>query len=444
MKILIAGSGDTGTHLAKMLSHEDQDVVLISDDRSRLESLDTSYNIMVSPGSVLSLADLRAAGADEAELFIAVTPDETVNLISCEMARRLGAARCVARVCNPDFMHHDIADTFRHAGVDSLILPEMLACREICNLIRRSWAVNWFELNRGRLVLAGMRITEHSPACGKALRDIHVDGQRVHVAAIRSGNELIIPRGDNVLRVGDLAYVTFSPDDEEYVRRIAAPQREKTSNIMIIGGGLITEFLCRELSGRYHVTVVEPNRKRCRQLAERHPSITAVNTDSHDFSTLRDEGLQSTDLFIALNAGDEQNIVDCMVARRNGVHTTVAEIEDLRYLADAEQLRIDKIVNKKLLTSAHVLRDILGKDVRVSELMALEDAEIAEIEAGENSKVTQSPVKDLHLPKELTLGGLIRNGEGHLISGDTQILPGDLVLVVFRPGNLLKVKRLFR
>ena len=258
-----------------------------------------------------------------------------------------------------------------------------------------------------------MRITEHSPACGKALRDIHVDGQRVHVAAIRSGNELIIPRGDNVLRVGDLAYVTFSPDDEEYVRRIAAPQREKTSNIMIIGGGLITEFLCRELSGRYHVTVVEPNRKRCRQLAERHPSITAVNTDSHDFSTLRDEGLQSTDLFIALNAGDEQNIVDCMVARRNGVHTTVAEIEDLRYLADAEQLRIDKIVNKKLLTSAHVLRDILGNDVRVSELMALEDAEIAEIEAGENSKVTQSPVKDLHLPKELTLGGLIRNGEGH-------------------------------
>ncbi len=444
MKILIAGSGDTGTHLAKMLSYESQDVVLLSDDKERLENMDSRYNMMVCVGNPLNIADLCAAGASGVELFIAVTPDGTTNIVSCQMARRLGALRCVARVENADFISADMIDMFKESGVDSLIFPEMLACADISDMMTRCWAVNWFRLYQGRLILAGIRVTDATPIRDTSLRDLHLDGRKLHVAAIRRNGRLIIPRGDDALIKGDLAYVTVKPEDEEYLKQAIGADKRKINNIMISGGGKITELIAAGLADKFHITVVESNRERCRYLAEKYPDITAVNTDNRDFTTLRDEGIENTDLFIALNPNDEANIVLCMVAKKAGVRRTVAEIEDVRYIADAEQLWIDKVVNKKLLTSGHVLRDILGNDIRVSELMTLEDVEIAEIEAAEKSAITARPVKDLKLPEELTLGGLIRNGTGMLISGDTRIEAGDLVMVVFLPGNLQKVRRLFR
>lgn len=444
MKILIAGSGDTGTHLAKMLSYESQDVVLLSDDKAHLENLDSRYNLMVSIGSPLNVGDLRTAGVADADLFIAVTPHETDNIVACEMAHSLGAARCVARIGNPEFMRGEMVRMFADAGVDSLILPEQLACREICDLIRRSWAVNWFRLYHGRLILAGIRITDATPVRDTPLKNVHLDGRRLHVVAIRRNGRLIIPRGDDSLLKGDLAYITIRPEDEGYLREAMGAGKVKISSVMVSGGGKISRLLCKALERKCHVTVIEKDRDRCRQLAEEFPDVTVVNTGCRDFTTLRDEGVENTDIFIALSDSDEANIVACMVARKAGVKRTVAEIEDVRYIADAEQLWIDKVVNKKLLTSGHVLRDILGNDVRVSEIMTLEDLEIAEIEAGEGSNITARPVKDLRLPDTLTLGGLIRHGEGMLIAGDTRIEPGDMVMVVFQPGNLHKVRRLFR
>ena len=215
-------------------------------------------------------------------------------------------------------------------------------------------------------------------------------------------------------------------------------------NVMISGGGKITGQLCRRMSGRYNVTVIDNDRKRCRRLAEACPEVTVVNASATDLRTMQEEQLGQMDMFIALGESASNNIVSCMVAKENGVKRTIAQIEDLQYIPEAQSLNIDQVVNKKLITGSHILRDILGARIHVGNTFTLRDAEVAEVVVPDDSKITCKPVRDLKLPDDLTLGGLIRDGQGILIDGDTIIKPGDRLIAFFLPGALLKVERFFR
>lgn len=444
MKILIAGSGDTGTYLSKYLSYENQDVVLMSCDRDYLAGLDADYNLMTFAGDPVSVGALKAAGAGQADLFIGVSPDETVNIVSAQLAHNLGAGKCIVRVERPEMLDEDVADWFAAAGIASMVYPESLVAREIARFIKRNWASEWVELHESQLLLIGVRITDSSVICGRVLRDVFAGKREVHVSAIRRRHRLIIPRGDDIVLPRDMVYFTLLPSSLDTLINLVGVGATRVRNVMISGAGRITESLLPLLKNGYNVTLIDGDREACRKMAVDFPYVTVVNALPRDFSVMKDEQIQSMDLFVALSDSSEKNIVACMVARESGVRRTVAQIEDIEYIAEAEGLNIDKVVNKKLITSANILRYILGADAKVERMISFEDAEVAEIEVRENSKITRCCVRDLKLPADVTLGGLIRDGRGMLINGETRIMPGDKVMVFFLPGSLLRVERLFR
>lgn len=443
MKILIAGSGDTGTHLATMLSYENQDVVLMSADKKYLETLDSVHNIMVSVGDPTSPRDLIRAGVGTSDLFVAVTPWQTTNLTACQLAHVLGAGRCVARVENPEYFTPDILANFRQGGIASIVFPEMLVASEISLFIEHNWAIHWSGFGNGKLLLIGAKIPADAPIASCRLNAFANKQRNFHVAVIRRGRRIIIPGGDDSIQPNDIGYFIVRPDDVPSLADITGQHEVRIRNIMIAGGGKITGLLCGSLAPKYNLTVIDPDPERCERIAETVTGVSVINAPTTDLHAMKEEQLSSMDLFIALDDNSANNIVACMVAKENNVKRTVAQIEDLQYIPEAQNLNISQVVNKKLITSSHILRDILGARIHVDNTFSLNDAEVVEVEVHSDNGIIDRPVRSLRLPKELTLGGLIRADEGVLIDGDTIIRPGDRLIVFFLPGALLKVERLF-
>lgn len=442
MRIIIAGDGDTGSHIARTLSVESQDIVLMGTDRAHLAALDAEGNFITYDGSPLSRANQLACGVDMADLFVAVMPSETVNIVACQIAKNCGARRCVARIDSPEFYseHALLAST----GVDKTIYPERLVAEEIVRFIEHNWVNDWIELHGGHLLVVGVRMQKEGSLCGRMLKEVGGNPRLFHVAAIKRGDNLIIPRGDDVLAEGDTVYFTVLPKNYDSLQEVCGRKSSRVKRIMITGAGRVTENLLTLLGGRCNVTVIDPDRERCDIIAARFPEVVAVNARANDISTLKDEGIEKCDMLLALTGSSETNIVSCMVAREHGVAKTVARIEELQYLPEAESLSIDKIINKKLLNAGNILSELLEGNMSVTRCMSLSVAEITEIVAREGSKIVSAPVSELSLPRRLTVGGIIRDGEGMLVEGRTQIMPGDYVVVFYEPGSLNKVSRYFR
>lgn len=444
MKIIIAGDGETGTHLARMLSVENQDIVLIGENREHLAELDAEGNFITSEGRPTSAAALERCGVGSADLFVAVTPDENTNIVACELAREIGAAKCAARVDSPEFTDGVSLATLRRHGVDLAICPEKLAAGEISQFICHNWASQWFPLRRGELLVAGVRMEPGGELCGKTLRDIPSNPRLFHVAAIRRGSAIIIPRGDDSLLAGDTIYFVVRPEDTGILPRLCGRREIPVRRIMISGGGRVTENLLEIIAGgHYNITVIDPDRERCHAIASRFPRVVAVNAAASDVLTLKEEGIEKCDIFLALTGSSETNIVSCMVAREHGAPRTLARIEELEYIPEAESLSIDKIINKKLINAGSILNAILESDRATSQCVSLENAEIAGITVREGSKIVSKPIAGLSLPKGITVGGLIRDGRGQIVEGRTRVEPGDHVVVFCVAGTLPKVQRYF-
>lgn len=446
MKIIIAGAGETGCHLASMLSAENQDTILMGSDRAKLAELDAARNFMTAEGSAVSIDDLMHVGVAAADLFVAVTPIDTVNIVSCQLAKECGAKRTIARVDNRDLATGIGLDMLKRHGVDMTIHPEMVAAREISRFIHHSWVSEWFQLHHGELLVVGVRIKAGSSLNGRELRDISSAGntQRwFHVSAVARNGRIIIPRGDTRLLEGDRIYFSILPKGLERLAPLCGQSVHHIGRIMISGAGRVTENLLSLMTSRRHITVIDPDEDRCRTVAEKFHDVVVVNASASDIVTLNEEGIDGCDLFLALTGSSETNIVSCMVAREHGVASTLARIEELQYIPEAESLSIDKIINKKLLNAGSILNMLLDSGSDDAKCLSLGDAEVAGIVACKGSKIVSRPICELSLPRELTISGLIRNGVAQLVDGSTHIMPGDHVLTFFSAGALHKVERLF-
>lgn len=378
-------------------------------------------------------------------MFIGVTPCGTDNMIACEIAKQLGALYTVARVESDELTEREMEECFAIRGVDSMVYPEALVADDIVKYIKRNWVISWHNLHQGRIVFAGVRVTGSSPVAGQRLMDFAGSERSFHVAAVRRKGKLLIPRGSDTLEVDDIAYFTGVNGSEETIARIAGQRVERIRNITVCGEGKLAQMILKRLCETdCKVTFMSGDRSACLLMAELFPDVTVSNAEPKDLESLREEGVGEMDLFMALGEMPSANIVACMMAKEMGVKRTVAQIEDIQYLVEGERLGIDKVVNKKLITSGMILRSILGSKIQVKTVLALEDVEVAEIEVEEGSRITDDAVKNLKIPVELTLGGLVRNGEGMLIEGNTRIMPGDQVMVVFQPGTLVKMESLFK
>lgn len=446
MKIVIAGAGEVGSHLGKLLSREEQDIVMIDNDREKLDRLDANYNLMTCVGSPTSFRTLSNAGVDTScDLFIAVPPYENTNITSCAIAKSLGARKTVARIDNYEFRNTAHRPFFASIGVDHLIYPEYLAAQEICTALKRPWVRHWFELNDGRLLLIGVKIRSNASLVGKSMRDITATQHNYHVAAIKRRHETIIPRGDDVIQADDILYFTTTEEFVDDIRDLCGKRDYKVRNVMVMGGSRIAVRLAHMASDRLKLTIIENDPDICRRLPEKCSGcdVRIIHGDARNNDVLREEGIGAMDAFVALTDASETNILTCLAAKEMGVNKTIAEVENIQFISEAEILNIGTIVNKKLLASSKIFQLLLDADETSSRFMALADAEVAELEARPGSKITRAPVMDLRLSRDMTIAGLIRNGRGMLVGGRDRIEAGDHVLVFCLSGSIHKVEKLF-
>lgn len=443
MRIVIAGAGEVGSHLAKLLSREEQDIVVVDDDARKLAMLDANYNLMTCVGSPVSFRTLQDAGVKEADLFIAVTPFEDRNVTSCSIANYLGARRSVARIDNYEFMKSEYRSFFTGIGVNDVIYPEYLAAQEIRTAMKRGWARNWFELNNGEIILIGVKVRENADIVGRQLKELTMSQHNFHVSAIKRRRDTIIPRGDDVIMANDIVYFTTTSQHVEDIRLLCNKVSYKVRRVMIMGGSRIAVRLASMASDEWDIKIIESDAERCRRLPELCPDCEIINADGRDTDVLIDEGITETDAFIALTDSSETNILACLTAKEYGVNKTIAEVENIQLIYQAEGLNIGTIINKKLLASSKIFQVLLDSDTESSKFLSLADAEVAELEVKEGSRITRHPVKNLDLSRDVTLGGLVRKGRGMLVTGNTVFEPGDRVVVFCLSGLIHKIERLF-
>ncbi len=443
MRIVIAGAGEVGSHLAKLLSNEEQDIIVVDNDAQKLGFLDSNYNLMTCEGSPVSFQTLADAGVKHADLFIAVTPFEDRNVTSCAIAHSLGAKRSVARIDNYEFMKPEHRDFFSNIGVSDLIYPEYLAAREVMVALKRGWVRNWFELSNGEIILIGVKVRDDAFLVGKQLKELTMTQHNFHVSAIKRRRETIIPRGDDYIEPNDILYITTTPDKVEDIRKLCNKQDYKVKRIMIMGGGRIAVRFAAMAQNEWKIKIIESDIERCRRLPELCPNCEIINADARDSDVLLEEGITETDAFIALTDSSETNILTCMTAKEYGVHKTIAEVESIQLIYQAEGLNIGTIVNKKLLASSRIFQILLDLDTETSKFLSLAGAEVAELEVKDGCRISNKPVKDLKLSHDMTIGGLVRKGKGMLVTGNTVFEPGDRVVVFCLSGQIHKVEKLF-
>ena len=445
MKIIIAGAGAVGTHLAKLLSREKQDIYLMDESEEKLSALGNNFDLMTVVASPISIQALKDVGASDADLFIAVTPDESTNSMACMLARSLGAKKTVARIDKYEYIEPKNQEFFKRMGIGSLIYPEHLAAKEIVSSIRMSWVRQWWEFSNGALILVGAKMREKAEILNIPLKDLGSTDLPYHVVAIKRGNETIIPGGNDEIKLYDIVYFTTTRKYVPYVRKIAGKEDyPDVRSVMIMGGSRIAIRTAMYAPDYMQVKIIEQNPDRCRYLTTMLSDKTMIiNGDGHDLDLLMQEGLQNTDAFVALTGNSETNILACLAAKRVGVEKTVAEVENIDYISMAESLDIGTVINKKLIAASHIYQMMLDADVSNVKCLTFADADVAEFTVKEDARVTKQMVKDLGLPRGATIGGMVRNGEGILVRGNTRIEAGDHVMVFCLKQTIQKIEKFF-
>ena len=417
----------------------------MDNDEERLNKLDTNFDLMTVNLSSSSISGLKEAGVSGADLFVAVTPDESRNMTSCMLASNLGAKKTVARIDNYEYLLPKHQEFFKRLGVDSLIYPEMLAAKEIVDAVKMSWIRQWWEVHGGELVLIGVKLRDTAQILNLPLSELGGPNTPYHVVAIKRGNETIIPRGDDCIKSLDLVYFMTTKKHIPYIRQIAGKDSYKdVRNIMIMGGSRIAVRTAQYVPDYMQVKIIENDVARCHKLTELlDDKIMIINGDGRDIDLLLEEGIKNTEAFIALTGNSETNILACLAAKRLGVSKTVAEIENLDYIGMAESMDIGTIINKKAIAASHIYQMMLDADVSNVKCLTVANADVAEFTVKEGARVTKHPVKDLGLPKGVNIGGLIRNGVGSLVTGNTQIQAGDHVVVFCLDLMIQKVEKYF-
>ena len=445
MKIIIGGAGAVGTHLAELLSSEKQDIILMDEDESKLSKMDSNFDLMTVCASPTSIQALKNAGVGDADLFIAVTPEESRNMTACMIATNLGAKKTLARIDNYEYLLPKHKEFFAQAGINSLIYPEMLAAKDIVDAIKMSWIRQWWEFYGGALILIGAKMKETAQILNVPLFELGSRNIPFHIVAIKRGNETIIPRGDDMIKLNDIVYFTTTQKYVPYIRKITGKEKyPDVKKVMIMGGSRISVRAAQYMPEDIQVKIVENDLNRCNRLTELvDGDVMVINGDGRDMDLLLEEGIKNTEAFVALTDSSETNILACLAAKRMGVKKTVAEVENIDYIGMAESLDIGTVINKKMIAANHIYQMMLDADVSNVKSLTFANADVAEFVVKEGSTITKHLVKDLGLPKGTSIGGLVRDGEGIVVTGNTQIQAGDHVIVFCLNMMIKKVEKYF-
>ena len=444
MRIVIAGAGEVGTHLAKLLSREDMEISLLDEAPERLGDLSANYDLLTKVGNPTSIHDLKDIGVKDCDLFISVTPYETENMTACLIANSLGAKRTLARIDNYEYLLPENKKFFENMGLNHLIYPEVLAANEIEASLRTNWMRYHLQLGQGALELCVVKVRKSAKIIGQTFASGTYNHGKYRIVAIKRDQNTIIPRGADTVEENDLVYCVLNKENMEYMREELGKSKREINNVIFFGGDRITRKAATELTNEMNIKIIEKNRDLCNLLSEKVPNALIINADGSDMEVLKEEGIQDADAFVAVTDSSEANIFACLAAKRFGVRKTIADVENLYYIPMAEGLDIGTVLNKKTIAASYIYQMLLDASVRGVHNLTSADAEIVEFVANEDSPITRRIVKDLNLPSEANIAGIVRAGEGLLVNGDTQIIANDLVVVFCKSHVIRHLERFFK
>ncbi|MFA8341351.1 MAG: Trk system potassium transporter TrkA [Rhodothermaceae bacterium] len=445
MKIIIAGAGEIGFHLSKQLSNEAHDITVIDINQLPLDRIDAAVEVLTINGSSTSISVLKEAQIENTDLVLAVTSSEAININTAIIAKKLGAVRTVARVANAEYVSADYTDMFKSLGIDHIVYPEELAAFEIVKLVQRSAATDVLEFEDGKLSLLGLKLDQKAPVVRKSMKVLSEEysGFNFRIVAIQRGIRTIIPTGDDILLPNDQIFVISPKNKLDDIIRLTGKSEVKIENMMILGGGKIGRKAARLLEKSVNIKIIESNKDKTLNLADYLENTLVIQGDGRDLDLLAQESIIDMDSFIALTNDAETNIISSLMAKHLGVEKTITQVDKADYVPLTQTIGLDSLINKKLIAANNIMRFIRKADViSVATLQGI-DAEVFEFVAKPGSTVTKNPVKKLKFPKNAIIGGYIRDGEGTITVGDSQILPGDKVVIFALPGAVNKVEKFF-
>jgi trk system potassium uptake protein TrkA len=447
MKIIIAGAGDVGFHLAKLLSYESQDTYIIDFDGEKLEYLNSHLDVITKKGDATSIKLLKEIGIDSADLLIAVTDSQNTNFTISVIGKSLGAKKTIARIDNPEFLN-DCEVDFKKFGLDFMISPQELAANEIKMLLNQSSFNDTVEFENGLFNVMGTTLSYKSPLVNLTVKEAKKKFANVDfiTIAIKRENvsQTIIPRGDTTYQLDDQVYFSVPNYSMKDLYPIIGEKQFNIKNVIILGGSSIGEKTARNLcEDNFKVKLIEKNKERAEILAETLTNTLVINGDGRDLELLEEENIRETDAFIAVTGNSETNIMSCLVAKSKGVKKTIALVENMDYIDISQTIGIQSLINKKLIAASNIFKHIRkGGVLELANLHNI-DAEVFEFEVQPNAKVTKKPIKDLRVPREALFGGIIRDGKALMSYGDIQIQSGDKVIVFCLPEAITAVEGLF-
>jgi trk system potassium uptake protein TrkA len=448
MKIIIAGAGEVGFHLAKLLSYEAQDITLIDPDKESLSYADNHLDIKVLRGDATSVSVLKEAKVESSDMVIGVTSSETTNLTFCLLAKQLGSKKTIARISNTEFVDNKDLIRFEELGIDELISPEELAATEIQLLLNQSAFNDTYEFEDGLLIMVGMFLPKTAPFVGKMVKEAATIFPELHfmpIALQRMGTQYtLIPRGDTVFKEGDQIYFIISAGGIEDLYKLTDVKKKDIKNVMILGGSKVGFKTARDLcNGKFNVKLIEKNKDKAFEIVDDLPNALVINGDGRNVELLEEESLESMDAFIAVTGDSETNIMSCLVAKSKNVKKTIAMVENMDYFQLSQSIGIDTLINKKLLAANNIFRYIRRGEVLALTRLNNLNAEILEFEVKSTSAVNGEVIKELDFPRDAIIGGVIRDGEGIIALGDFRIREGDRVVVCCMPRAITRIEKLF-
>ena len=452
MKIVIAGAGEVGSHLAKMLSNESNEITVIDSNNERLEALKTSADVVTVEGNPSAIRTLQEAGVANADLFIAVNPSESqdVNIVSAMLAKKLGSKKATARINNEEYLSYENKYLFTEMGIDLMFYPEKIAAGEIVDLLKRTASSDSLEFARGKLHMSVFKLEESSPLIGMNMVEFSQvaaeEGLKFRVVAISRKNETIIPRFDTKFKYHDLVFIISKREGMDMLLKYVGKHNIEVNNLMILGGSPTGEILAKQLAKQLDsIKLIEKNKDKCLNLSEKLPdNVTVVNGDGRNSDMLLEESIRDYDAFVAVTNSTETNILACVAAKGFGVPRTIAEVENLEYIKLAESMGVDAVINKKLITASRIFKFTLSSKVRFIKYMSGTNAEVLEYIVSPDTKITKAPLKDINFPRNAIIGGIIRGNDSYIAVGDTVIEAYDRVAVFALPEAVKEVDKFFR
>ena len=446
MNIVIAGAGEVGTHLARMLSKQNHRIMLLDSDREKLELIESQLDILYVVGSCTSTGALRDAGVERCDLYVAVNPEEDQNITSTILAKRLGAKQTIARVNNSEYLEEENREYLKSIGINSLIYPERLAAEEITSTLKTSGSRQIHEFSDGRLQFISIKLRENAPVRDMTLMQMagRYAAEHFRVVAIKRGEKTIVPRGNDKFMLDDMISIVAKPTAIPEIFEMCGKRQHEIRNVVIVGGTRVGVKTASLLEKSYNVKLIEPNRDRCILLANKLRSTLIINGSGQDLALLREEGIRNTDAFISVTDSSEINILSCLLAKKLGVKKSIAQVENVDYISLAESIGLGTLINTKLIAASRIYGHTMNVHVQHLRFLTYSEAEVFEITAGAGSRITRRPLAEMHFPENATIGGVIRDGRVIIAKGDTRVQSGDNVVVFALPEAIKKVVKLFR